>query len=139
MTSSRAVTVSLVEPAIPLAAPASARPHLDADSREGLRRLRGDETARDDAVARLHALLLRAARFEVARRRRGLPHLRGEELGPRWAATPASTSSTDTSSSNWPTRTPTPKFRGLRAHLDGCPACREEYESLHALAGGDLT
>jgi predicted anti-sigma-YlaC factor YlaD len=24
---------------------------------------------------------------------------------------------------------------GLRAHLDGCPACREEYESLRALAG----
>jgi hypothetical protein len=25
---------------------------------------------------------------------------------------------------------------GLRAHLDGCPACREEHESLRALAGG---
>jgi predicted anti-sigma-YlaC factor YlaD len=25
---------------------------------------------------------------------------------------------------------------GLRAHLDGCPACREEYESLRALVGG---
>jgi hypothetical protein len=24
----------------------------------------------------------------------------------------------------------------LRAHLDGCPACREEYESLRALVGG---
>ena len=22
---------------------------------------------------------------------------------------------------------------GMRAHLDGCPACREEYESLKAL------
>jgi hypothetical protein len=22
---------------------------------------------------------------------------------------------------------------GLRAHLHGCPACREEYESLHAV------
>jgi RNA polymerase sigma-70 factor (ECF subfamily) len=29
----------------------------------------------------LHALLLRAARFEVARRRPLLPHLRGDELG----------------------------------------------------------
>jgi hypothetical protein len=28
---------------------------------------------------------------------------------------------------------------GLRAHLDGCPACREEYESLRALVGGDRT
>ena len=26
---------------------------------------------------------------------------------------------------------------GLRAHLDGCPACREEYESLHALLTGE--
>ena len=24
---------------------------------------------------------------------------------------------------------------GLRAHLEGCPACHEEYESLRALAG----
>ena len=26
---------------------------------------------------------------------------------------------------------------GLRAHLVGCPACREEYESLRALVSGD--
>ncbi len=26
---------------------------------------------------------------------------------------------------------------GLRAHLDGCPACREEYESLRALVGSE--
>jgi hypothetical protein len=25
---------------------------------------------------------------------------------------------------------------GLRGHLDGCPACREEHESLRALVGG---
>ena len=25
---------------------------------------------------------------------------------------------------------------GLRAHLEGCPACREEHDSLLALAGG---
>src|SRR5207302_6554083 len=36
--------------------------------------------AREAAVARLHALLERAARFEVARRRPTLPHLRGNEL-----------------------------------------------------------
>jgi RNA polymerase sigma-70 factor, ECF subfamily len=34
----------------------------------------------DDTVRRLHDLLLRAARFEVARRLPGLPHLRGDEL-----------------------------------------------------------
>ena len=26
---------------------------------------------------------------------------------------------------------------GVRAHLDGCPACREEYESLRTLVGGE--
>lgn len=26
---------------------------------------------------------------------------------------------------------------GLRTHLDGCPACREEHESLRALVGGE--
>ena len=26
---------------------------------------------------------------------------------------------------------------GLRAHLDGCPACREEHESLRAFVAGD--
>jgi len=26
---------------------------------------------------------------------------------------------------------------GVRAHLDGCPACREEHESLRALVGGE--
>jgi hypothetical protein len=26
---------------------------------------------------------------------------------------------------------------GLRAHLDGCPACREEYESLSAFVRGE--
>jgi hypothetical protein len=25
---------------------------------------------------------------------------------------------------------------GFRAHLDGCPACREDHESLRALVGG---
>jgi predicted anti-sigma-YlaC factor YlaD len=26
---------------------------------------------------------------------------------------------------------------GLGAHLEGCPACREEHESLRALVGGE--
>jgi len=28
---------------------------------------------------------------------------------------------------------------GLRAHLDGCPACREEHESLYAFVSGKQT
>ena len=53
---------------------------LDLDSRAWLRDLRADGVTRDEAVARLHALLLRATRFEVARRRPTLPHLRGNDL-----------------------------------------------------------
>jgi RNA polymerase sigma-70 factor (ECF subfamily) len=47
---------------------------LDREWLDGLRE------RRDESIARLHALLLRAARFEVARRRPTLPHLRGNEL-----------------------------------------------------------
>jgi RNA polymerase sigma-70 factor, ECF subfamily len=53
---------------------------LDPESREWIAGLRADGQAHDEAVARLHELLLRAARFEVARRRPTLPHLRGNEL-----------------------------------------------------------
>src|SRR6185312_4910615 len=38
-----------------------------------------DGAARDAAVAELHALLLKASRFEVDRRRAGHPHLRGDD------------------------------------------------------------
>lgn len=54
---------------------------LDTESRDWIADLRSSGAAQDDAVKRLHALLLRAARFEVARRRPSLPHLRGNELG----------------------------------------------------------
>jgi RNA polymerase sigma-70 factor (ECF subfamily) len=52
----------------------------DEESRAWLCALRGDRHAREPAVARLHELLLRAARFEVARRRPVLRHLRGGDL-----------------------------------------------------------
>jgi RNA polymerase sigma-70 factor (ECF subfamily) len=58
----------------------TASPGLDEESREWLRSLHAEGSTRDEAVARLHALLLRAARFEVARRRPALPHLRGGDL-----------------------------------------------------------
>ena len=53
---------------------------FDPESRQWLRDLRGVGPPHDEAVARLHALLLRAARFEVRRRKATLPHLRGNEL-----------------------------------------------------------
>ena len=69
-------TVCAVEPVAPVAVTAP----LDSESRDWLSCLRDQGVVRDDAIARLHALLLRAARFEVARRRPTLPHLRGDEL-----------------------------------------------------------
>ena len=53
---------------------------LDADSRDWIEELSATGAARDEGITRLHDLLLRAARFEVDRRRRSLTHLRGDEL-----------------------------------------------------------
>jgi len=50
------------------------------DSEAWLVALRAGGPVHDQAVESLHELLLRAARFEVARRRASLGHVRGEEL-----------------------------------------------------------
>jgi RNA polymerase sigma-70 factor (ECF subfamily) len=64
-----------------VAAPVSEmRRGLDEESRTWLADLRSNGSVQDAAVERLHALLLRAAHFEVARRRPMLPNLRGNEL-----------------------------------------------------------
>jgi RNA polymerase sigma-70 factor (ECF subfamily) len=49
-------------------------------SEEWLEELRSDDVGRREAITDLHALLLRAARFELTRRRAALAHVRGEEL-----------------------------------------------------------
>jgi RNA polymerase sigma-70 factor (ECF subfamily) len=79
MTATNVATVVPVELSSPTIV-TTASPALDAESREWLRGLRSEGAALEEAIARLHALLLRAARFEVARRRPTLPHLRGDEL-----------------------------------------------------------
>jgi len=75
-----AVTLPVTRPVDDIAAPVALSPSLDEESRAWLRDLRSDGSTRDGAIARLHALLVRAARFEIARRRPMLPHLRGDEL-----------------------------------------------------------
>jgi RNA polymerase sigma-70 factor (ECF subfamily) len=50
------------------------------ESQAWLAALRGAGVERDQAMARLHELLLRGARFELRRRRAALSHVRGEEL-----------------------------------------------------------
>ena len=73
------VPAMAVEGALPHPTDAVARSSrkLDEDSRRWLQDLAHTGHARDDAVRRLHELLLRAARFEVSRRRHLLAHLRG--------------------------------------------------------------
>lgn len=53
---------------------------LDPESREWIADLGGAGARREAAIQRLYELLLRAARFEVVRRRATLPHLRAESL-----------------------------------------------------------
>jgi RNA polymerase sigma-70 factor, ECF subfamily len=67
-------------PTHPASATTSSLVAFDEESRGWLRDLRSDGAAKEQAVVRLHALLLRAARFEVARRRATLPHVRGNDL-----------------------------------------------------------
>lgn len=54
------------------------RGSLDDESTAWLRDLRAGGVVHEEAVERLHALLLRAARFETTRRRASHPHLRGD-------------------------------------------------------------
>jgi RNA polymerase sigma-70 factor, ECF subfamily len=53
---------------------------LDAESRRWLASLRAGGQVREEAIARLHGLLLRAARFEAARRRASVPYRDRDEL-----------------------------------------------------------
>lgn len=53
---------------------------LDPDSRAWIRQLRAEGPARDAALSRLHALLLREARYEVRRRTAALAHPSGGDL-----------------------------------------------------------
>jgi RNA polymerase sigma-70 factor (ECF subfamily) len=64
---------------LPTSAAASEQDDAPADSTAWISALR-DPVERDRAIARLHELLLRAARFEVSRRGAALSHVRGEEL-----------------------------------------------------------
>jgi hypothetical protein len=131
MSASGPATVPVVEPSSPLPTLAVSPPSLDSESQEWLRRLRANDSARQDAIASLHALLMRAARFEVARRR----PTAGPEVGcdecfiqlDRYVELELAGTDADL------------VIPGLRAHLEGCPACREEHESLRALVGGEQT
>src|SRR5690348_14208253 len=62
-----------------LAVPATGSVRLDAESQTWLYRLSPESPERETAIEALHALLLKAARFEINRRRQAFPHLRGDD------------------------------------------------------------
>jgi RNA polymerase sigma-70 factor (ECF subfamily) len=62
-----------------LAVPATGSARLDAESQTWLYRLSPENPERETAIEALHALLLKAARFEINRRRQAFPHLRGDD------------------------------------------------------------
>jgi RNA polymerase sigma-70 factor, ECF subfamily len=64
---------------MPIEIPAETAAEPVDDSRLWLARLRASGAEREAAVTELHVLLLKAARFEVNRRRSSLPHLRGDD------------------------------------------------------------
>lgn len=72
-------TVSDV-PACEPDAPAATQRAPDAESIAWLAALEASGSEREAAVKRLHALLLRAAHFEIVRRRSALAQVRGEEI-----------------------------------------------------------
>jgi RNA polymerase sigma-70 factor (ECF subfamily) len=59
--------------------PTTRTAQLDAESQAWIDRLSPQSRERDAAIGALHALLLKAARFEVNRRRNAFPHLRGDD------------------------------------------------------------
>lgn len=69
----RAPSMSEPSEALPVPGP-------DAESRAWVLGLRGEGPRREEFSRRLHALLLRAARFEINRREGSHPHLRGDDL-----------------------------------------------------------
>jgi RNA polymerase sigma-70 factor (ECF subfamily) len=65
---------------MPVPVPSRPAVPFDPESTGWLESLRAEPPARDAAIAELHALLLRAARFEVARRRRAIGRWDGDDL-----------------------------------------------------------
>ena len=62
-----------------LAVPAVGSARLDPESQTWLYRLSPENPEREAAIEALHALLLKAARFEINRRRQAFSHLRGDD------------------------------------------------------------
>jgi RNA polymerase sigma-70 factor (ECF subfamily) len=74
------VSVAAVGPSPPVGARERAAPVRPGDARDWIAALRGSASVREPALAELHALLLRAAHFELGRRRGQLAHLHAGDV-----------------------------------------------------------
>ena len=114
-------------------------PVMDPESRAWVAALAGEGGDREAALERLHALLLRAARFELLAALRAAvaevltPHQREVLLTVVAGRVPLDRYV----ELELAGEDPDAHLPGLRAHLAGCLACREEHESLRALVAGD--
>ena len=73
------LTTAIASPTPTIDTPTSRAARLDSESQGWIERLSPQSPQRDTAIAALHAHLLKAARYEVGRRRPSFPHLRGDD------------------------------------------------------------
>jgi hypothetical protein len=133
------------EPAVSASSQAPPALGPDAESRAWVSSLAAGGAAGEDARRRLHELLLRAARFEINRRRESHPHLRGDDFDDlaHQAAGDAmlailrklNTYRGESRFSTWAYKF---ALLGMRSHLQGCGACNEDHQSLHALLEAEI-
>jgi RNA polymerase sigma-70 factor, ECF subfamily len=71
------LTRAIASPTPTIDTPTARAARLDSESQGWIERLSPQSPQRDAAIAALHAHLLKAARYEVGRRRPSFPHLRG--------------------------------------------------------------
>jgi RNA polymerase sigma-70 factor (ECF subfamily) len=73
------LTGAIASPIPTIDTPTARAARLDSESQGWIERLSPQSPERDSAIAALHAHLLKAARYEVGRRRPSFPHLRGDD------------------------------------------------------------
>lgn len=73
------VMIATSDPTAPAPSGLEVRDGIDVESQAWIDRLMPGNPDLEAGIAELHSLLLKAARFEVSRRRAALPHLRGDD------------------------------------------------------------
>lgn len=105
---------------------------LDQESAEWLRDLQAEGEARDETIARLHALLLRVSRAEASRRRAKLPDFVNSDVDDLCvqAANDALMAILELVARGEPVPD---RYTEFLTHMHNCTACREDMEGLLAM------